>query len=443
MGYRFLAVVVSVGIFLSGCAGKRINIDPSNPVYKPKSDFELNYGFFITPDEMKEGYTPEKYPTLKESIKSFNEIDTLEEFSKFEKHFWEIRDFDPRTPQNEFKELIDGRIQYIRNEIFRTDSDIPGTFFGPNGGLKGDMARAYLLRGRPHYAVRAQNMSRVSDLMAWIYFYEGKPLFVFLFYDKGYNYQLFRNYSGIDTPEAYMDRLREIAKIYPTSEDDYALIERELFLNDQERIFWFALAYNRFSYYPDIVIEGGNNKDKFGALDPPEPIVLTAERFKSTILGQPNIPEGTELFESGYRSFLPAYIRNNVGSDHPTFLMIIILRKNVDWMKQDNNEKPYAANLNLRISFQNKKTLQLTEFMTYLRFELSQEEFDKRNDEGELIGSLIILPASLPYFDGEKMGPMLRETLKQLEPGGYVVNIYLQHTLTKKYNALREEIVIK
>ena len=166
MGYRFLAVVVSVGIFLSGCAGKRINIDPSNPVYKPKSDFELNYGFFITPDEMKEGYTPEKYPTLKESIKSFNEIDTLEEFSKFEKHFWEIRDFDPRTPQNEFKELIDGRIQDIRNEIFRTDSDIPGTFFGPNGGLKGDMARAYLLRGRPPYAVRAQNMSRGSELMA-------------------------------------------------------------------------------------------------------------------------------------------------------------------------------------------------------------------------------------------------------------------------------------
>ena len=81
--------------------------------------------------------------------------------------------------------------------------------------------------------------------------------------------------------------------------------------------------------------------------------------------------------------------------------------------------------------------------MTYLRFELSQEEFDKRNDEGELIGSLIILPASLPYFDGEKMGPMLRETLKQLEPGGYVVNVYLQHTLAKKYNTWREEVVIK
>ncbi len=443
-GKRIFAVLVSL-IFIAGCAGKRINIDPSNPVYKPKSDFELNYGFFITPDERKEGYTLEKYPNLAGFIKPFDEIDTLEEFRKSEKQFWDIRDTDPNTPENEFKELIDRRIQDIKNEIFAADSDIPGFRF--NGDLKSDLARVYLLWGAPMLCSKAKlaEGNYHSELMVWYYFFNGRPLFRFLFYNKYGRWQLFKSYTVIlgydDLFNPLISPLKEISSRMATTPQELAEVWYELERDDIEWMFRNALF--EFSSYSDWVIEGGNNKDKFGALDPPEPAALTAKRFKPTILGQPNIPEGTELVESGYNSFIPIYIRTNVDSDNPTFLMIITLRKNVDWVKQDNKEKPYVANLNLRISFQNKKTLKLTEFTTYYRFELSQEEFDKKDNEGMLVGSLVTRPTSLPYFDGKKLGPTLGETLKQLEPGEYVVSMYLQHTLTKKYNAWRGEIAIK
>ena len=113
-----LAATFILLIFAVGCAGKRININPSNPVYKPKSDFELNYGFFITPDERKLGYTLEDFPKLSEPIKPFDKIDTLNEFRRFEKHFLDIRDTDANTPQNEFKELINIRFVALKNLSF-------------------------------------------------------------------------------------------------------------------------------------------------------------------------------------------------------------------------------------------------------------------------------------------------------------------------------------
>jgi len=432
-GYRFLAAVVSVSVFMGGCAGKGINIDPGNPVYKPKSEFELNYGFFITRDERK----------------IFDEIVMLEEFGKFEKHFWEIRDTDPNTPENEFKELIDGRLQDIKNEIFGTDFDIPGTRFDINGGLKGDLARVYLLWGAPDPGnkERLPEGTYHTELMVWYYFdATGRPLFRFLFYQSFEGrMRLFRDHLPLLSWDYLFDPLSSPLRVISnrpaiTSSEELANVWYELERDDPQWIFRSALF--EFSPYTDWVMEGGNNKNRFGALDPPEPASLTAEKFKPTILGQPNIPEGTELFESGYHSFLPAYLRTSASPDNPTFLMLTILRKNLDWVKQENEAKPYATNLNIRISFQNKKTRKLTEFVSYFRFELSQAEFDKRDDKGELFGVSVISPLTLQYFDGEKLGPTLGEMMKQLEPGEYVVNIYLQHTITKKYNPWREEIVI-
>lgn len=434
---RFVAVVISASVFLGGCAGKRIKIDPSNPAYQPKSDFERDYGFFITPDERKIGYTIETHPTLPEPIMSFDKIDTLDEFRKFEKHFWDIRDTDPNTPQNEYKELIDSRIRNIEKEIFMTDLDIPGTSFRTNGGLKGDLARVYLLWGAPAPRSKLKFSGNYFDLMVWYYWDPaGKPLMRFLFYEKYSRFELFREHSSLID---WAFTLQRISKRTITSEEELQSAWYELEQNDIDWAFRAALI--EFSYYTHIDKKTRWTIDK--ALESPEPAALTARRFKPTILGQPNILEGVELFESGYHSFLPAYIRTSVAPDNPTFLMIIILRKNVDWAKQDNEEKPYAANMNLRVSFQNKKTLKLTEFMTYYRFELSQEEFNKRDNNDELTGSVVAHPVTLPHFDGENLGLTLGEMLKQLEPGEYVVNIYLQHTFTKKYNALREEITIK
>ena len=184
------------------------------------------------------------------------------------------------------------------------------------------------------------------------------------------------------------------------------------------------------AYEDDVVIERGNDK-QFSALDSPEPAALTAERLKPTILGQPNIPEDVEFAMSDYHSFIPAYLRVEVDSDSITSLMITILHKNIDWEKQDDG---YVANFNLRISFQNKSTLKLKEFFTGFKKEISQDKIEN--------GTLVVFPVHLRHWDGEKSTFTFGELLEQLEPGEYVVNIYLQHSRTKKYNAWREEITI-
>lgn len=440
----FLVAVVSVSVFLVGCAGNlRVKIDPSNPVYQPKKDFEANYNFFITPDERKVGYTVEMFPALPEPIRSFDRINTLDEFRRFEKHFWDIRDTDPNTPQNEYKELIDSRFQDIKNEIFALDSDIPGTRFGANGGLKGDLARVYLLWGAPppHYKAKLPEGRSLTALMAWYYpDYQGKHLMRFLFYETSGKLQLFKD-QFVGTFEELLNPsfspLRKLSNrpVVSTVEEMWE-IWQELEFNDPEWIFRRPMF--EFSDYTHMDKDTRWTIDK--ALQPPEPAALTARRFKPTILGQPTTPEGTKMFKSGYHSFMPAYIRSNVACDNPTFLMTIILNKNIDWEKTDEG---YAAHFNLRISFQNKKTRRLTEFSTWLKRNLTESEFEKRDESGDLLGSTVVLPVNYPNFEGEKPTSVtLGDLLKQLESGDYIVNIYLQHTSTKKYNSWREEIVI-
>jgi len=436
-----LVLGLVVGL-LSGCAEKRINFEPkpNNPIYQEKKEFYDDYFRLVTEDEKRYGY-----PDLSEPIRPFGEIDNSDEFSRFKENFWNIRDTDPYTSQNEFKELIDSRIRDIKNDIFATDLNIPGTYFSTDGGLRGDLAHVYLLWGKPHLKEKIPESQIVfrSELMVWYYFFDNKVLARFLFYNNYGRTRLFKEHTLVLNFEILTDPISSplisiSSKMTPTREE---LIDiwYDLERNDPEGLFRSAL----FEFSDYINLDKGTRWTIDTALKAPEPVAMVAERFKPTILGQPDIPEGTELFESGYSSFLPAYVRTNVGPDNPTFLMVVILRKNVDWVKQNNQGKIYAANLNFRISFQNKKTLRLTEFMSYYKFELSQKEFDKRDDKGNLIGNVVAFPLAMSYFDGENLGPTLREMMKQLESGEYVVNMYLQHTLTMKYNALREEIVIK
>lgn len=438
---RFLAAVVLVSVFLAGCAGNmRVKIDPSNPVYQPKNEFERDYGFLIMTDERKVGYTVEMFPNLSEPIRPFDKIDTLDEFLKFEKHFWYIRDTDPNTPQNERKELIDGRLKDIQNEIFSGDIDTPGIRFDRNGGLKGDLARVYLLWGAPPKGNKfklPENTYHV-EMVVWYYLdYEGRVLMSFLFYKKYSRLTVFRNQEGAALDIRFA--LEEISRTKPLSDEELQTFWYNLEREDPQWIFRSALV--RFSDYDRLDKDTRWTIDK--ALEPPEPAALTARRFKPTILGQPDIPEEIELIENKYDSFLPAYFRPIAEKNNHTSLMITLLRKNVDWEKQEDEQMPYATSFYLRISLQNKKTRKLTEFVTFPKFELSQAEFDRRDDKGDLIGVIAILPVIYPYYDGEKFGPKFGEILELLEPGEYIVNVDLRHSTTKKYNSRREEITVK
>ena len=436
---RILAALIILSIIASGCAGKRINFEPKpdDPIYKEKTEFLRSHFHLVTPAEGEQ----------------FILLATVEQFKKFEDDFWKKRDTDPNTPENEYKDRIDSRLKDIENEIFFGDVDTSGVRFDTNGGLRGDMAHVYILYGMPSFKARIPEGNRHVELMVWYYVdYRSRPLMRFLFYKDGGRMRLFKNHLSIVSEEYLFNPafspLRELSNRpgLVTAEEMYLLWNEiiskdEVIFLDAYRELAFTTAFFEFSYYTEL--EKGVRWTIDKALEPPEPAAITAARSKPSIIGQPNIPKGSELTENGYSSFLPSYLRTSAGPDNPTFLMLTILRKNLDWVKQENEAKPYATNLNLRISFQNKKTRKLTEFVSYFRFELSQAEFDRRDDKGELFGVSVVFPLTLQSFDGEKLGPTLGETVKQLEPGEYVVNIYLQHTITKKYNTWREEIVIK
>lgn len=431
-------LIVSCFLLVVGCAGKRVKIDPGNPVYQPKNEFEENYGFFITPDERKKGYDKNGYPTLSEPLRSFDEIDVIDEFRKFEKHFWEIRDTDPSTPQNEFKQGIDKRIENIKKEIFSRDFDIAGTRFDNNGGLKGDLARVYLLRDMPSFKAKLPDNVYHVEMVVWYYLDDqGKVLMSFLFYKKYDRLKLFKDQGFAQLDFRYA--LREISRSQFIDADLQAVWD-SLEFEDPEFIFRSAML--RFSDYSDIVIENAK-RNQIGALDPPEPAALTAKRLKPSILGQPDL-SGKNFFSGPYKSFIPSKLEITKDG-HPSFILFIGY-SDVDW--EIKGEKAETT-LDLRISFQHKATRNLVEFEVRLPIPKLREEVEKKR-KGVVVGNMVvpveikILLDNIPNFiQTKEPRPTLRQMVNNLDAGTYIVNIYLQHPITKKYNAWREEIVIR
>lgn len=112
--------------------------------------------------------------------------------------FWLDRDTDPTTPENEFKNEIDERIEDIANERLFSTPGTTGLLFHSNGGFRGDMANVYLLHGEPDAMDVIEGHSFVP-LMLWIYVNpeNGNILYAFLFYQKKGlgSFGLFSQYS--------------------------------------------------------------------------------------------------------------------------------------------------------------------------------------------------------------------------------------------------------
>ena len=433
MKYKILAVLILMAASLGGCGGKVINLNPASGdlIYKQKSDFLRKYFYFVTPAE-REGFVA---------------LATVQDFDKFVNDFWKRRDTDPLTPENEFKDIVDSRLKDIENEIFATDSDILGTRF--RNDLRSDLAHVYLLYGMPHYKAKLSEGKTYVDLMVWYYFdAQGKPLFRFLFYQKYGDVRLFRNHMPVLIESMLFDPLisplKEIANWFgiSTSEELYQ-IWQELELKD---IGWaFRSALFEFSYYPDIVMEGGSDKI-FGALDPPEPAALTAEKFEPVITGQPEDVADRQFLSSQFNSFIPAEF-NITGDGRPSFNIVIDYAA-VDWeVKNENVETVW----NLRMSFQNKLSKNIKEFEVRLTLVKPGEEVESKRKGVPAVNGLtapVVMDISLDgiqVFSQKESQLTLREFIdKELEPGTYILNVDLRHAVTKKFvGGWREEIVIK
>ncbi len=113
-----LLAVWTVGlIFLSGSLLESAKLDPESETFYQKTHF------LLTKDERK----------------IFKNLVSAEARQQFIQYFWEIRDPDPFTEVNEFKEEIESRYEYVSNHLNE----------GGRPGWKSDRGRIYMLLGPP------------------------------------------------------------------------------------------------------------------------------------------------------------------------------------------------------------------------------------------------------------------------------------------------------
>lgn len=425
MTKKFFPVILLGSILLGGCLPNRVTLEPKkgDPIYNQKNEFLDNYFRFVTPAE---------YP-------EFIALSTADDFRKFEENFWKKRDTNPLTPENEFKQLIDSRIADIKNEILANQ----GILFRAAGGLKGEMAQVYLLYGHPNCSdcIRKLPEGRThAALIVWYYFdSHNKPLFRYLFYEKFGKTILFKNYTPVLSEDTLfnpiMSPLSYISNGIVISPQDVYEIWLELEFNDPDWAFRGALL--EFSFYTDVRIDE--------ALDPPEPASLVMARFKPVMTGQPDDLSGKKFFNNRFFSFIPAEL--NISKENRPSFSLSVGFANIDWeIKEDKTE----LSLNLRISFQNKKTGDIKEFAARLFKEFPVQEIEEKIKDGPVNGKAVPIKMSIlldgvrNFASSAKPGSTLRQLINELEPGEYVVNVDLRHSVTKKYSGgWREEMVIR
>ena len=128
------------------------------------------------------------------------------------------------------------------------------------------------------------------------------------------------------------------------------------------------------------------------------------------------------------------------------FFFIIVKHNNLDW--EIKSEKEAECLLSARISFQNKATKEIKEFFTQIKLALSQEHLEKNNItakeffEKNKDSYFAVMFDQLPNAINGSLDT-LTNLVQGFEPGTYIVNVDLRHTVTKKSaGGWREEITI-
>lgn len=407
----FLLIVVSVGCASAGMKKPTVFVDQYNNVPADiPSQFPNRYERYISGKELKE----------------FKKLLTDEERQVFIDKFWLDRDTNPSTPENEYKQEVDERIDSIANESFLSTPSVFGLSFRTNGGFRGDMAKVYLLHGEPDAMDTIESERQLFvPLMLWAYSNpENNNVLFFLFYQKGSSgpFSLFYQDSykmdqcgaiyEVATLRNYNYESRGGGKNCP---DDLYEVYNNIY-QSTGRGGWldgniFAWALFNFSNNPSL------NLDK--ALDPPKPALEVAKKSKARVVGE--APEltgtaGTDYILSsceGCNSMIPAELSTN-GK-----LAISAPWKNFDWaVKGDRLE--LSLKYRIIIYVEGVKLPMVAEGV-------SVTEINKKfvEDNPDLVFTINLfepwLGASIPA-------------------GTYRISVYIKSTLTPKYNAWDREI---
>ena len=378
------------------------------------SQFIARYERFITGKEQKE----------------FKKFLTDEERQAFIDKFWLERDTDPTTPENEYKQEIDDRIDDIASERFFQSSGTTGLLFRSNDGFRGEMAQVYMLHGEPDAMDAIESTGRsFVNLMLWVYINpeNGSIRYAFLFYQKGGGGGSFKLFSQDSYQMDPCGALYEMAVLR-----SYAYLSGggQNCPEDLYRIYneiWSAIgkggvldgnifAWALFNFSMDPSMKLGK------ALEPPKPASEIAKQSKANVVGE--APELTGTAGVDYilascencNSLIPAELSvdKRFAVSGPW--------KNFDWMVKG-------------------EYLEL-----YLKFRIILQPLDSTKEP------MVIEGVTMRGIKKKSMeeNPKAVVTVNLLDPelaaatpsGTYWVSVYIQNTMTKKYNAWSKEITI-
>ena len=399
-----ILLLLMVGCASSGNIKPTVLVDQYNNVPADiQSQFVDRYKLFITSKERKE----------------FNKLLTDEDQKVFIDNFWTKRDPDPATPENEFKQKIDGRIEDVINEIFFGTFGTDGLMFRSNGGFNGDMAHVYLLHGEPDAMDVIEGHSFVP-MMLWVYINPetGRLLYAFLFYQKGglgefklfyqdsykmeqcgaiYEVATMRNYNyagggGQNCPEDLYEVYDEIAR----SSGKNGVLDGNI----------FAWALLNFSNNSDLRLDN--------VLDPPKPASEIARESKARVVGEAPKLVGTPgtdyVLDScdGCNSFIPVELsfRDRLSISAPW--------KNFDWRVRGEN---------MELSIKYRVIL-----------------YSRSGNEPIILEDTIVMTAGKGFLEESPDALIIVDLLEPdhvavIPAGTYSVSVYIKNTLTGKYNA--------
>ena len=409
-----IALVVSL-VFAISCASAgnkkpMVFVDSHNKIPADiLSQFTSRYERFITGNERKE----------------FKKLQTDEGRQAFTDKFWAERDTDPTTPENEYKQEIDERIDNIANEPFVSLPGVFGLSSRTNGGFRGDMAQVYLLHGEPDAMDSIEGHSFV-DLMLWVYVDEqnGEILYAFLFYQQGSMgvFSLFPQDGYKLDPCGAINQISKRFKGLNVSSGnqvcppDVEEVFRELqtAIGKGGILDGYIFAWALFNFSQDGSLSQGL------ALGAPKSALEIARQSKARVVGEAPALIGTAgtdyilAFCKECNSFIPAELHLN-GQE----FTLAIRRGNIDWQIVDGQPKSV---LKIRV------VIESATGQAPLVFE-----------RWATVKSLKNLIVSDPT--GQRVIPLLTaDEIAQIPAGTYWVSVYVKNLMTKKYNAWYKEI---
>lgn len=378
------------------------------------------------PADIPSQFLDRYYFLVDKEKKEFKKLLTDEDRQVFIDKFWIERDTDPMTPENEYKEKIDERIDDIANERFFGTSVTTGLLFRSNRGFRGDMAKVYLLHGEPDAMDILEGRSFV-DLMLWLYINpeNGNILYAFLFYDKGGSGGTFYLFSQDIHKLDFCGAVNEITK---NKDHGYFSGLGQACPAEVEQVYQklqeasgkggilegYMFAWALFNFSQDSTLLQGS------VLGPPKPASEIAKDSKSSVTGEASKMTGVVgtdyVFASCDKcnSFIPAELR--LGKE----FVLFVRRGDIDWRVVGDQAE---VSLKLKIVLENV----LNE--KFLVFE-SKEPIKLKNPK-----NLIISDPS-----GQIVVQLLSsDEVFKIPEGTYRVNIYVKNEMTKKYNSWQKE----